>query len=336
MKRFVCTVALLFSAFGVRAQVIVTAGDGFAVADAGRVRLFDAAGTGVIWTAQGVERPSKIVVTTNKLAVIDSFADRIAIVENGVTRFIDTGASPIDALFAGADLVVLSRDARLLERHGGNGQRAVVELAADAAFLREANGFAYVYSRLEGVVQEISLTPFAMTRRATLAPYAADFETDGTNGYLLFPREATLRAFPLSTLKVTSESAAGGAPADLELLRRASTLSATRIAIADPAARRVWTMEGLQSVGRAFSRGFLRGLLGLRLFAPSQSEFPTGVDRVIAAGSSLAAFDSTTGTLYRLKGAKIETIAKGIAATGFTASKDGIAVLENGTIRLIR
>ena len=56
----------------------------------------------------------------------------------------------------------------------------------------------------------------------------------------------------------------------------------------------------------------------------------------MAAGSNLAAFDSTTGTLYRLKGSKIETIAKGIAATGFTVSKDGIAVLENGTIRLIR
>ena len=334
--RLLTIIAVLLTAVAAHAQVIAPAAGGLAVADSQRLRLLNAAGTEVLWTAMSVEEPSKIVTADDRIAVIDSFGNRVAIVKNGGTRFIDTNSSPVDVIFAGSDLIVLSRDARTLERFRENGQSTAIPLAADPAFMRENNGSLYVYSRLEGLVQEISLASFSMVRRATIAPFASDFETDGKNGYLLYPREAKLRAFPLSTLKVVSETAAGGAPADLALLRKASAMSAARIAIADPAAKRVWTMEGLQSVGGAFARGFLRGLLGLRLFAPSRSEFPNGVDRVIAAGDSVVAYDSATGTLYRVRGSTIETIAKGIAPTGFTALENGIAIVDNGAIRLIR
>ena len=336
MKPALIALLIILSTAGAQAQVIETVGDGFAVADQNRVRLVDADGLRVIWSAQSVQQPSKIVAGRNHIAVIDAFADRIAIVRDGTTRFLDTASTPIDAIFAGDDLIVLARDARTLERFAANGERTSIPVAADPAFLREANGFAYVYSRLEGIVQEISLRSLTLTRRASIAPFASDFETDGKNGYLLFPREAKLRSFPLSTLKVASETAAGAVPSDLALVRSGSALSTTRLAIADPAAKRVWITEGLQSVGGAFGRGFLRGLLGLGLFSPSQSQFPSGVDRVSVAGANVLAFDSASQTLYRIKGSKSETIAKGVAATGFTATEAAIAFLENGSIRLIR
>jgi hypothetical protein len=317
-------------------QVIAPAGDGFAVADQNRLRLYASDAVRVVWTAQSVEHPSKIIGGGNKFAVLDSFGDRIAVVRDGSTRFFDTGTTPVDAVFSGEDVVVLSRDARLLERIATNGDRTVLRLGADPTFLREANGSLYIYSRVEGHVVEVSVRDFAIKRRAFIAPFASDFETDGKNGYLLFPREAKLRSFPLSTLQIASETAAGAVPSDLALVRSGSALSATRLVIADPAAKRVWMTEGLQSVGGAFGRGFLRGLLGLGLFSSSQSQFPSGVDRVSAAGANVLAFDSATGTLYRVKGSKSETIAKGIAATGFTLTESGIAILENGLIRLIR
>jgi len=129
---------------------------------------------------------------------------------------------------------------------------------------------------------------------------------------------------------------AGVVPVDLAVTSRGSGLSASRLAIADPSAKRVWVVEGQESVARAVTRGFLRRLLGLGLFAPASSEFPTGVDRVVSRGAMTVAYDSTTQTLYRIKGSHGTPIARGIAPNAFAIADGTVAVWQNGALSLIR
>ncbi len=314
--------AFLFFAVTAHAQVVATTTRGVVVAHDGRIEMF--ANETPLWSVPGVEHPSKIVVGADRVVVIDSFANsaRIAHVQSGSGAVLRTGETPIDGVFIGSDLFLLERDARALERIGEDGARASVTLNADPAFLREANGRLYVYSRLEGTVQEIAPNPLRVIRSVALAPFASDFETDGRAGYLVFPREAKLRTFDLRSMKSTGEIAAGAVPVDMAVTRG-------RLWIADPAAKRVWTIEGAQSVSAAFMRGFLRGLLGFGLRGPQSSRFPTGIDRVI---SSAFAYDSSTGTLYRARGEKSDVIAKGIEPAAFALSGRGVAFWQNGRL----
>lgn len=277
-----------------------------------------------------------LVVSTNgdRTALIDSYANEVRITSGNASRIVKTAETPVDARFVGGDLFVIARDAQRLERFDRNGGRAGIDLAADPAFIREAGGYLYVYSRLDGIIQEIDPARFTIRRRATLGPFASDFETDGTNGYLLFPRAAKLISFPLRTLKEERSTPAGAVPVDMTIVRRGSALSAASIAIADPAARRIWKVEGLQSVSGAFARGFVRGLLGLGLFAPKNTDFPTGIDRVESRGDVTVAFDSSSGTLYRLRGTKISRIATGI--DGFALSQGAILITERGAVRRLQ
>jgi len=136
-------------------------------------------------------------------------------------------------------------------------------------------------------------------------------------------------------MKATGDIEAGVVPVDLTVARESNAVSATSLAIADPSAKRVWRIEGAQSVTSAVTRGFLRGLLGLGLFAPSSAEFPTGVDRVSGYGSAIVAYDTSTGTLYRVNRKKSSVLARGIAPGAFSVGEHGIAVLENGRLRLL-
>jgi hypothetical protein len=329
MKR---AVLLLLLAMNADAQIVATAGSDIALAQDGRVELFDA-NARRIWSAEGVEAPSRIVAGTDRIAVLDSLANAVQLIDRstGRSQRVRTGETPVDAVFLGRDLYVLSRDASRLERIGGS----AVVLAPDPAFVRTANNVIYVYSRLDGVVQEIEPATMRITRTVTLAPFASDFEIDGRTGYLVYPADAKLRTFMLSTMKRGSDIAAGAVPVDLAVTRRENALSASRLAIADPSAKRVWITEGEQSVARAIARGFIRGLLGLGLFSPKSSDFPSGVDRVVSRGSMTVAYDSTTQTLYRLKGSKGQVVARDIPPGAFALTDSGVALWQNGALRLI-
>src|ERR1700693_5292646 len=111
-------------------------------------------------------------------------------------------------------------------RHRSMGGSSVA-VAPDPAFLRATNDKLYVYSRLDGVVQEISPSTMRITRTVTLAPFASDFETDGRSGYLVYPQEARLRTFALATMKRSGDIAAGVVPVDLAVSARANALSAS-------------------------------------------------------------------------------------------------------------
>ena len=331
MTRLIVIVALLAS--GAHAQVVATAGRNIVVAHDGRVELFDAS-LRRIWIADGVDHPSKIAVSETRVAVIDSFANEalIADISTGRIERARTSETPIDAVFMGRNLYVLARDANRLERIGGPS----VAVTPDPAFLRAVNNRIFVYSRLDGTVQEIDPATMHVTRRVALAPFASDFETDARTGYLVYPADAKMRTFSLATMTRGNDVPAGAVPVDLAVAARENALSASRLALADPSAKRVWVVEGTQSVTKAIARGFVRGLLGLGLFTPASSDFPTGVDRVLSRGSTTVAYDSTTQTLYRLRGSKGTLIARDVAPGGFALTENGVAVWQNNALRLIR
>jgi hypothetical protein len=286
------------------------------------------------WKTDGVANATGIVVGAQKAAVLDAIANQVRIVDLTArkTETHATNETPIAGVFISNTLYLLGRDARALERIGADGARASVVLGADPAFLRERGGLLYVYSRTAGLVQELTTAPLAVRRTLRIAPFASDFEISGGDGYLVYPRAAKIRTFSLADMQVGPELDAGAVPVDLAFASQGSAISARTLAVADPSAKRVWLVEGAQSLTQAFTRGFLRGLLGLGLFGGRDSAFPTGVDRVVIRGSHWIAYDSSSGTLYRFTKSKSSVIARGVAPGGFAVTADGVVFWRNGML----
>jgi len=299
---------------------------GVLAAQRGSVALYDRMASNTIWSGESVQTPTHIVASNDQAAIIDSLANAVRIVDLATGRgtTIQTAETPIDGAFVNRRLYLLERDARALERVGTDGARASISVAADPALLRESNGRLYVYSRTAGVLQEITTSPFAISRSVSVAPFASDLEVDGRNAYLVYPRAAKISTVSIATMKTAGEITVGAVPVDL-------AFSSHMLAIADPSAKRVWMIERQQSLAQAFAQGFLRGLLGLGL-SPGNRDFPTGIDRVIARGSRIYAFDSSTGTLYDSK----KAIAKSIAPEAFSVGPGGVYVWSDAVRRLQR
>jgi len=275
--------------------------------------------------------PSQLIAGNDRVAVIDGLHNDVRVIQlasrhETVMRVNET---PVDGVFVNDTLYILERDARALERIGADGTRASLTLAADPAFLRIANRKLYAYSRLEGIVQEIDLARFTITRSVRIAPFASDFETDGRTGYLVRPRDAKISTFSIATMKPTRDIKVGAVPTDL-------AISGHTLAIADPSAKKLWVVEGNQSMTQAIARGFIRGLLGLGLYSNRTSQFPTGIDRVVVRGSTWLAYDSSSGTLYRVSKSKSSVLAKDIPPQGFAITSDAILVLQNGAVRRLQ
>jgi hypothetical protein len=332
MKTAVLIIFTLFAA-SAQAQVVAGTARGIAVAHDGRLEIYDDAGHSIA-SFDGVAQPSKIVSSGERVAVIDTWANRIRIA--APDRSITTAESPVDAIFVGSTLFVLARDAAVLQRIAADGSIRLLPLAPDPAFMREQKGRLLVYSRLDGLIQEISTEPFAITRRVRMPPGASDLELDNNSGYLVYPADAELRTFGLASLKATGVVKTGAVPVDATLVRESSAVSAALIAVADPSSRRIWSVEGRQSPTAAFARGFIRGFIGLGLGSLRGADFPTGVDRVISGGRRTIAYDSSSGTLYRIEKAKGVVIARDIAPAAFAIVENGVAVWEGGRLRLIR
>ena len=321
MKKLLLLAFLASPAF---AQVLTDTPRGVVAAHAGRVELAGA------WTAEGVANPTAIAASSERVAVLDALNDQAVIIDLATGRATrrNTAATPIAAAFLGRELFILARDGRVLQ-----GERTAIPLAADPALLRVAGGKLYVYSRAAGVLQEIDGE--RIVRRLTVAPFASDLEIAGRTAYLVYPREARIRTVDLATGKA-GNVAVGAVPVDLALTGGGTALTARVLAVADPSAKRVWLTEGAQSTAQAIARGFLRGFLGLGLYGNRASAFPTGVDRVLARGSRWVAYDSSSGTLYRIERRKSSVIAKGIAPGGFTLTAEGVAYWQDGRVRMVR
>ena len=298
---------------------------GVLVAQNGTVTMFDRTATKTIWSGEGLQTPTRIATSNDQAAIIDSVNNEVRMIElaSGRGATYQTGETPIDVAFMNRGLCILERDARALERIGVDGTRASIPLAADPAFLRQANGKLYVYSRAAGVLQEITTNPFAIRRTVSVAPFASDFEILGSNGYLVQPRAAKIAMISLPEMKPAGEVSAGAVPVDL-------AISSSMLAVADPSTKRIWMIEPRESFAQAFARGFLRGLIGLGI--EGNRDFPTGVDRVLVQQSRLYAFDTSTGTLYRAS----KAIAKGLAPQAFTIGPGGVYVWDDAVRRLQR
>lgn len=329
------TLAVLVAAH-VHGQAVAVTDRGILVAESGEIRLHDLEGK-VLWRIDGPYSPTTLVVSGDRAAVLDAVANRVVLVDAGTreARTVKTGETPNEALFAGDMLYVLERDASTLSSIDRQGRRQSVDVAADAAFLRLSGGRLYVYSRQAGVVQEVTRAPFAVTRRATISAHASDLEVDDRHGYLVNPSRGKLVTFSLDTLKVTAEVDVGVRPADVAVASSSSLLTAREIAVADPAAKRVWLVEGGQSLTQAVARGFLRGLLGLGLYRGRTSVFPGGVDRVWKSGRVWMAFDSSRGTVYRVRRSSAGVAAENVAAVSFTDELTA-ALTRDGRVIVLR
>jgi hypothetical protein len=303
--------ALLAAALAVTPRGVVVAHDH-------EVQLINA---GRAWTTEGVAHPTKIVIGADRAAVLDPIANEVRLIDlaNGHGETLRTHETPIDALFVDRDLYVLDRDARLLERLGGES----IPTGADPELLRAANGRLYVYSRVDGLLQELAPSPLHELRRTTLPPFASAMDVDNRAAYLIYPRAGKVRTILLATLKAEGEESIGAVPVDVSVSGRSVT-------IADPSAKRVWIIEASQSAGQAFVRGFLRGFLGLGLFTPRDSRFPTGVDRVLTRGGRWIAYDTSSATLYGRKG----VLAKDVGPHAFAITTDGVVWWDDAVRRL--
>jgi hypothetical protein len=125
---------------------------------------------------------------------------------------------------------------------------------------------------------------------------------------------------------------AGAVPVSIAMTGSGTALSARTFAVADPAAKRIWRIEGTQSTTQAVARGFLRGLIGLGLYDARSSELPTGVDRVLTRGGRTIAYDSSSATLYELVRDKPRVLARNVAPNAFTLTSAGVAYLSDGVL----
>ncbi len=299
MKRLLF-LALLATTAG--AQSIVATAKGIVVATDGTIELRGG------WRVAGVRNPSFAVASQDDVAVIDSLANDAVSVElaTGRVRRVKTGETPIGAVFIGRDLYILNRDSNTISAPGRN-----IPVDPGANLLRESRGKLYVYSPITG-----SLADIMSSRAIVVAPFASDLRVDGDRAWLVYPRSAKLVTVDAGTMRVLGERKTGAVPVSVELAQRS-------VALADPSSRRVWLLDRDESFSHAFLRGFFRGLTGLGGSSRSDSDFPTGVDRVVARGAVLVAYDSATGSLYRCDRRKSVRLAQSIAPHAFAIASDG-------------
>ena len=332
-------IAAAFVAASLHAQSVAPTSRGIVVAHDRSIELFASTGGGApLWRSDGVGTAGAIAVSDRRVAVLDPLQNEVRILDltSGRGTTVKTGETPIAALFLGNDLYVLERDARTVERIGLDGSRASIGVGADPAFLRVWNGTLFVYERSEGAIQEITTHPFARGRRLPLVAGGSDFKTDGRNGYLAEPRSGKVHMISLDSMQRSGSVDVGAVPVDIAVTARGTALTARTLAIADPAARKVWLIEGSQGFGEAFARGFLRGLIGLGLSGSRSSEFPTGVDRILATGSQWVAYDTSSRTLYRFSRRKSSVAARNVGPRAFAVTAEGLFLWDDAVRRLQR
>lgn len=281
-------------------------------------------------TIEGVGHDGPIFRDDQQAAVLDSIDSvaRVVDLRTGQARTVETGETPTGGAFIDGRMFVLARDAKMLERIEADGSRRAIGTGNDPQ-LRVHGRTMYVYSRVDGLLQEISCEPFAVTRTIDLPRGASDYVLDTTFLYFVYPTDAVLRTYSRETLAPAGEGTLGEVPVDIELAAKPDLLTARVLAVADPSARRIWLVEGSQSTAKAVVRGFVRGLIGVGVYAGQAKDFPVGVDRLVASDRNAVAYDSSSGTLYQIGSKKSRRLATAIAPRAFAVT-DEAAFWWNG------
>lgn len=324
MKR--AFVLLAFVATSAFAQSVAVTPEGVLVAHDNFVDLYDAKSLQRISRSDGVAYAGAIVVDHDDVAVLDPIHNRAIVNGKSVT----TGETPVDGVFIDHQFFVLERDSRTLS-HGGES----VHTGAFPQFLRVSRGKLYVYSAVDGLLQEITVSPFAVAREMKVAPFAIDIEIDYATAYFLLP-DVGMMVFDLDHEKEEGRIPVGWFPTDITIAGSSTMFKARVLAIADVASKRVWTVQGSQSNAAAFGRGFLRGMLGVHGFTGGKTDVPTGVDRVIARNAHWIAYDSSAGTIYdvtkRNPSDKLPILGRNIGPHAFALGDDFLYLWQNGTL----
>jgi hypothetical protein len=293
-------------------------------------------GDTAVWHVDGVANPSAIVTGARRAVVLDALANR-AVVVNLQAHHATSSAtpeSPVAAAVVNDQPFILCRDDAVLIRLADDGSVRRVSVDPGSSNLLLSAGRLLIYSRINGSILEVDPASLTVVRRGTVAPFASDIEADDRNAYLTYPSTAEVIAFDLATFRSREPMKVGAVPTDLALIGGSTILSAGTVAVADPSSKRIWRAERMQSLGAATGRGFLRGLIGLGLYRPSSSQFPTGVDRVWSAGKNLSAFDSATSTLYKVGSHEVKKLGA-FDVTSFAFADDGVVVWNDKSARLL-
>lgn len=328
---------LLFPVVLGAASVVLRAGDAIVHAVPGSIRVLGASATEPM-SYPGLAYPGFGAVASERAtaAIFDPVEDRLAIVASAeAPRIVELRDSPTAAAFLESTLFVVSREKGTLTRIGSDGAVASVRSSGSPGFISIAAGAVFTYDPVRGLIERFD--PVSLESSGTLAidRFGSDFETDGRSGYLAIPGTGEVISFSLSSLDGRKALQGGAVPVDVVVERASGPLSPGTLAIADPASRRVWRVEGQQSGGAAFARGFLRGLIGLGLYAPRSSELPAGVDRIDSAAGGLLAFDSSSGDLYRITSRRSERIATGVDPSGYAWKGDRVFYSAGGDLHSV-
>lgn len=335
MKRIFVAVTIALLSRAAIAQSVAAAPDGsFVVAHDGVIERYAPNLRQRLWRATGVSNPGALVVGDRSAVILDPLANRAVVVDlaTGLKRDVRTGETPIAAAFLGGELYILDRDARILERVGGEGARATVSLAANPAFLRVVGDTLLVYGRTSGSIQQITARPFAVAKTIAVAPFASDFEADEESAYLVYPRDGVIRATTLADGTDLGSVRIGSVPVDLTFASAGTALTPPLVAVADATDRRVWIYPKKQTFMAAFGRGFIRGLIGMANFEGRAVRFESGVDRVVILGTAAAAYDSSIGTLYSFSSKNPSVLARNLGPRAFAVSDGAIVWWQNGTL----
>jgi hypothetical protein len=287
--------------------------------------------TGMVrWTvpADGLEVPRIATgAGSGRAVVLDPTTDRVLVVDtaDGRSWRHDVAGTPVEAVASREGVYVLARETGRIARITDETITFVGGSGGDATFLRSSSGHLYIYRRTAGALDRYGAD---LSPSGTLAvpPFASAMQLDGDRAWLVYPQRGTIVSVLLTAMTLEGEVRVGGAPVDLAIAARADALTATRLLIADPSMRVVWTTEGLQSMGRAIARGFLRGLLGLGLYRDRALEVPSPVDRVFVSGNTSYGLDSVSGTLYRLERRSAIAVARDVCTSCLASDGESLFV----------
>lgn len=288
------------------------------VAHDSRIEGFDRTGEERLWSAEGLDNPSAIVISQDgkRAAILDGFDDRVAVVTlaDGAVELYDILGTPVAAAFFGRDVWIVLRDHSKVVRITPEGKETEVSVALDPAFLAVSDKFVYVYSRAEGWLQEIDPKLAQVSWRLLIGVAGSDLEirlptTDapvaGAVAFVCRPVSGQIMAIDL-VKKESRELHAGVAPIDLMFVPFGAMLSHDPSAsvVADP---------GLQALLLSQDPG--RG----KVF--SQPMVP---DRLMITRAGIFAFDSSSGSVYRVEGRTTTKIASGLTATSFVPTDEAL------------
>ncbi|HVT44149.1 MAG TPA: hypothetical protein VMT00_07155 [Thermoanaerobaculia bacterium] len=308
--------------------------------DAARIDVFNLQSKAPLWSADGPASPRDIAIDTAdpRAAVLDPLRNEVALVSLGrrSVRIVRVAETPIAARFAGGSLFVLSRDGRRLQKIDEDGSITVsVGTSPDPAFLEVSGNRLYVYSRASGSVVEYEIPTLRQLRTATADRFASAFVVDDRTGYLVYPRSGRMQTISLAGMNSDEPMSVAAVPTDLAPAMPGGVLTPGTLVIADPASKRLWHIERAESAVSAFSRGFLRGFLGLGIARAPGRESPPGIDRVWPVGSSEIAYDSASRTLYRISRDGAVVLAADAGPRSFAVAAGRLVLWKNGQVLFV-